>query len=498
MDIRKKKFKGICLVSALVILCFLSVISFFMPNNSADAVSDSSSTRELLLTNYATRSDGLVFDGDNLSVFYKQLTGTATYEKVEELASGKLNSDNFRANNDGNDITVKINGLVWNVMYLSTNKQGDPIVTLWLAGSNQLPSEFQSMRWNDYYDNSNGAYPANMYGTSKIRAVTLNNGGRYATSLDTLSADDVTQELDNPFAIYTMAGIDGSLTSFIDTPSNVAWQELQSAEYAQYSFNNDSYSMASPGNIYNNIDYTIPPSGVEDRATTYTAWKEDNIWLPSMTEVGDRGSTNGIWHTSNNQRSNAGGVETWLRSAAIDYYSNPIILLADGSNIRYLFATEGTVCAARPAFHLNLAKANAASAKAMTSLPQDIEMSYNGEEQGVESKYSQDFLDKVDIKYYDEGSSTPRTTKPTAVGNYTVKYTLSKKYYWSDNLDGAERTKSFTITQRRLDYPTFDNSKYSIQKNYAGDEEISFTLGSYDKNYIEVTYSGTDNGVSYD
>ncbi|MDE5990256.1 MAG: hypothetical protein K2H36_01580, partial [Clostridia bacterium] len=56
----------------------------------------------------------------------------------------------------------------------------------------------------------------------------------------------------------------------------------------------------------------------------------------------------------------------------------------------------------------------------------------------------------------------------------------------------------FTITQRRLDYPTFDNSKYSIQKNYAGDEEISFTLGSYDKNYIEVTYSGTDNGVSYD
>ena len=91
-------------------------------------------------------------------------------------------------------------------------------------------------------------------------------------------------------------------------------------------------------------------------------------------------------------------------------------------------------------------------------------------------------MDYVDIAYYDEGSSTPRT-KPTAVGNYTVKYTLKDGYYWSDNLGGAERIKKFTIKQRRLDFPKFDNGQYSIQKQYAGDEDISFTLGNYDKTY---------------
>ena len=77
----------------------------------------------------------------------------------------------------------------------------------------------------------------------------------------------------------------------------------------------------------------------------------------------------------------------------------------------------------------------------------------------------------------DEGSSTPRT-KPTAVGNYTVKYTLKDTgHYFADNLGGAERTKSFKISTRKLDFPTFQNNQYLIKKQYAGDEEISFDFG---------------------
>ena len=67
-----------------------------------------------------------------------------------------------------------------------------------------------------------------MYGTSMIRAVGLNNGGKYATNFDSLS-NETSQNSSNVFAIYTMEDISGSLTSFIDTPSNVEWQETVSA-----------------------------------------------------------------------------------------------------------------------------------------------------------------------------------------------------------------------------------------------------------------------------
>ncbi|MDE7336859.1 MAG: hypothetical protein K2N32_01960, partial [Clostridia bacterium] len=312
---------------------------------------------------------------------------------------------------------------------------------------------------------------------------------------------------------YTMDAVDGSLTSFIDAPSAVEWQENEvaidnnfEANGSKYSnnFNNDAYSDKSVGNMVSGKDYTVPPSGTTDRAISYTAWKDDKIWLPSMTETGwsqkSSRDCRGLWRTSTAQRGNDKGSDSsslaaWTRSAGETTYSNCCVLNYDGSaSTNHAVNSERYF---RPAFHLNLKKAEEASVDSLP-VPKDIELEYTGDEQGVESKYDQDFLDRVDIKYYDEGSTTPRSTKPTTVGNYTVKYTLKDGYYWADNLDGAERTKSFKINPLMMDFPTFDNSKYSIQKSYAGDEEISFTLDNFDKKYIEVTYSGADSGVSYD
>ena len=137
MDIKKNKTRGIFVLSVLIILCLCvaSIISYFMPNKSVEAIadlSDATNIGELLLNDYTTRADKMVFNGSNLELLYKQLTGTATYDKVVELSENTLNSDNFRTNNDGKDITVTINGLVWNATYLSRNRDGDPIVTLWL------------------------------------------------------------------------------------------------------------------------------------------------------------------------------------------------------------------------------------------------------------------------------------------------------------------------------------------------------------------------------
>ena len=132
-------------------------------------------------------------------------------------------------------MTITINGKPWYAMYLSSNRNGDPILTLWLADASL------SSQWSYFGDNADGDYPANMYGTSMIRAVGLNNGGKYATNFDSLS-NETSQNSSNVFAIYTMEDISGSLTSFIDTPSNVAWQETVSARDNNFSASGTNYS----------------------------------------------------------------------------------------------------------------------------------------------------------------------------------------------------------------------------------------------------------------
>ena len=460
MDIRKRKIKGIFVLSVLVILCLCvaSVISYFTPNNSASAISDSSSATyigELLSNNYATREDKMLFNGVNLDILYKQLTGTATYEKVKELSVKTLNGDNFRTNNGGKDITVTINGLVWNATYLSTNRQGDPIVTLWLANSNQLPSAYRTSNWNDYSNNTNGAYPANMYGTSKIRAVTLNNGGKYATALNVLTTEEVEQNANNPFAIFTMDSIDGSLTSFIDAPSNVAWQETElSKTYNdfQYNFNNDRYSTVTPANLYSNIDYS--------KKTNYDIWKEDKVWLPSMTETGwSDNSIKGMWHTNANQRGNDNGSDvananSWSRTGIDGYVlARTLASTGVGGSNQSVVSTY----AVRPAFHLNLRKAEEAS-NAIAVPPETLESVYdtNAVDLTSESWYSDNIKKFVDVsyEYFKVGQDTSGTgttvTQIKNAGVYKVKFSIKDPslHLWKGG--GSIKTLTYTVKQKTL------------------------------------------------
>ena len=99
-----------------------------MPNKSVEAIadlSDATNIGELLLNDYTTRADKMVFNGSNLELLYKQLTGTATYDKVEELSEKTLNSDDFRTNNNGKSITVTIDGIEWNAVYCRLIKRAN-------------------------------------------------------------------------------------------------------------------------------------------------------------------------------------------------------------------------------------------------------------------------------------------------------------------------------------------------------------------------------------
>ena len=207
MDIGNKKTKAIIVLSLLMILCLCmaSVLSFLTPNKSAEAVGnfrDTINVDNILLENYETNSKK--FNGHQLDKLYSLITGVknATYEDVLGAVKSPKTSEYFRTKN-GKDITLTLfNDTVWNVTYLYTNRQGDPIATVWLASSNN------TAKWNMYSDNADGNYPSNMYGTSMIRAVTLNNGGKYATSLSNMPSIDYEQDINNMFAKLTMEDID--------------------------------------------------------------------------------------------------------------------------------------------------------------------------------------------------------------------------------------------------------------------------------------------------
>ncbi|MDE7336877.1 MAG: hypothetical protein K2N32_02050, partial [Clostridia bacterium] len=479
MDIRKKKIKGYFALTVILImcLCIVSAMSFFMPYERAEAISDLQQVKDLgnlLVDNYEEKEK--IFDGNQLSKLYSALLSEdgATYADVKSATSGAngvKTSEDFRSKyNENKDLVVTIGGLTWNVMYLSNTKAdgtGDPIVTLWLTDSAQLPEKYQTSQWNTYGGNNvNGAYPANMYGTSYMRAVALNNGGKYATSISALSSTGATQSYDNPFAMFTMPNTStykSSLINYITMPSEVEWQEKETSSTTtggdnsyEYNFNNDAYSSSSPGSMYQNIDYTVPYTGMtkEERIADYTAWKEDNIWLPSLAEVGwSDSSIKGMWSTNANQRGNLTNVNSWMRSASTSNYINVATLLVNGTFYGTPFPSATSSYAVRPAFHLNLAKAEESSTAPIPQTKGDTKKYHdNGNDVVFElDKIGSDYVD-INVTATDmDGNalSSPSylvensvlSFNASQVGKYVVTVKPKDGESWAD---GTNSEKSYT------------------------------------------------------
>ena len=199
------------------------------------------------------------FDSANFSILKKYISGNvdATISDIDTMATsisdasimraktldaGTLNDIEYTAKTSSQDIVVRLGGLDWQVMYLSKDKNGNSILTLWLSNSTQEAWADRSATEGEYYGFLNGGlysdwacnwysnitspYPCAMYGTSYINAVTLNNGGQYATDVSTLSAE-VEKDANSVFATFTMEEF--GLTDYLVTPRYVSWQENQSA-----------------------------------------------------------------------------------------------------------------------------------------------------------------------------------------------------------------------------------------------------------------------------
>jgi len=310
-------------------------------------------------------------NASSVKTLLSYLTGedTTTNSKINNLAASTMNSADIRKvvygtnKTAGQNVLVTLGGLEWEVVYLSMDNNGNPILTLWLSNNSQEAFKGRSQTEGEYYGYLNHTetgltglfssysagydqvdkkyeYVSNVYGVSYVRAVTLNNGGKYGTSSTSFAL--ATKSSTNVFAPFTISkdGEYNDITDFLITPANVSWQEYQSNKEINdfTNYHNDSWS-AESGDTYSASQY-------------FSAWKDDFLWLPSEAETGTRGdgdgtnsdgsykpNDSGLWRTNASQRTNFTGSTTINYNLLND---NASYKVGSKTTSRYMYASTGT------------------------------------------------------------------------------------------------------------------------------------------------------------
>lgn len=352
--------------------------------------------------------NGSSFSETNLNTLLKYISGSAdttTSNKatIDGMASSKTKASIIRSKTynktSSQDVVVRFGGLDWQVVYLSKDTSGNTIITLWLTNCKQEAWGSTTKNLGNYHGLLNGGLysdwsanwsedapsshnPSNMYGLSYIRSATLNNGGSYASQSNAWNPGS--QSTDSPFAKFTMSSVSGNVTEYLVKPANVQWQEYgqNTRTYigVAYSASNENWSSSIPNSgSYNGTSYRFYYNSSKRSYYNYAtkeenaAWKNDYIWLPSISETGDSSSHPGMWGLSNNQRKNFNGSTTdlsgtvgtinnsgvytysWTRSAFLDSSLYGMLLFPNGAQGDGEFVNQSL--AVRPALHFNLSKA---------------------------------------------------------------------------------------------------------------------------------------------
>ena len=325
------------------------------------------------------------FNKDTLQTLFNYIGGAnnTQYKTIETLSKGQTPDEmpghsalqirqKTYGKTNSQDIVITLGGFKWQVEYLSTDTEGNAILTLWYTGEQQIYSKWSMYAYNNYRVN----YPSNMYGTSYMNAVTLNNGGYYATGTNSLTY--ASQSSSSVFANFTMSNY--GLTNYLVKPNKVPWQVGQTVRYKfiqqdtyyvnHYKNNGTPYRYEDPNNSAGpfsfkyDTDYTYSGNGgvkdILNNSTTmvyYYAWANSYLWIPSVIETGfgETGcNEDGIWQTSLKQR--CFYAYHWLRSGNLNYAGQCDQLCADGwFGSARLGVTDSY--AVRPAMHLNLTEA---------------------------------------------------------------------------------------------------------------------------------------------
>ncbi len=391
----------ITVIGAGVVLWY----TVFRPSNAFTSSNTSSFKRvNELLVNKTTATGQKPFDSDTVETMVNMIYGSAgnIYDQMNSMSAtttprtaATLRAKTYNKTN-GQSIVVRLGGLDWIVTFVSKDRYGDLVATLWLSNnyqsewgttSNNLGEHYGLVNgglysdWSaDWYHRYAGTYPSSMYGTSYIRTATLNNpySKRYSTDNDTIEQYTYSGSSDHIFALYTVAS--KGLTYYLKTPYNMSWmnalQNPANRNQSTYWLTNEALTSTNSSN-YTGSWVSSSQDFYSANSTYYTSWGEDYLWLPSMAEVGYCDDYDGLWEMSTAERSTYNGstssistsyigtsqtndsgtayCRTWTRSASCSQssYSMSVYALPAAGNTE----GSGSVCsslAVRPCLLLSL------------------------------------------------------------------------------------------------------------------------------------------------
>ena len=544
-----QQIRRLSLVALALVLCVALGVALLAPT-VADAYNTGSTygTKKISEIFKDNETTGGAFDKTNLESLLDALgaSGATLDNKVSNLQSIVYGNNTTRGNKTYNhtkqiassDIIVRFGGIDWIAVFLSTadttltndnggaggsnyynsadRKQGntpnnqDVVLTLWQATANT-----DKAQWNLYgtsSTNTNGSYPANMYGTSLIRATTLNNGGSYAESLNATSLKAVSQDDTNMYAKFNMDHYkkDGkeyksNIRDFLVAPRYVEWQKNLKLPSdwgwgnAGGSYNNEGwgYQGESAFYLYNGVRYWY------ESKNNYAQWMDDLIWLPASAETGNYWSSKeqtGLWATNAQQRSST--EPAWLRTAVYHYFYGSYDLTADGA-LSWVATSESHLV--RPALHLNLTSAAKAANTVEKPSISNKTVVYNGQAQTVDLGISTADVNQQKVKIEittDNGVSVAATDNggkqvlnATQAGTYNIKISLFDDYRWENNSnlnDTSVITATLKIEKRKvsLDVKLPDGTSATLP--YGTSFNLSSgSVGDY-WSYVSGTSDATD------
>ena len=487
---------------AILILCAVFGLSFAQfiknpsnPVNAFTSVSSSNAVTVPQLWNSSTRS----FNRDAMSTLLKYISSDGSVNGVNttQQTAADIRGYTYNGKTNSQAVVVTLGDYQWQVVYLTrtNDTSGDRIATL-LMVNNDGEARYGSSSYYGTNDFTNG-YPTSMYGTSHIRAVTLNNGGPYVkianNNSNPTSVTQATQDSSHKYALFTVDSL--GLTNYLVQPKNV-WYQTQAqltggANLAGYTLNNESLATNLSGYYDNNTYQT---------KTYYTQWGNDHLWLPSLSETGTSNSELGIWELSTTERSASN--EWWSRSGCYNDSYSAYFLYPSGSISR--IGMVHTSYGVRPSLHLNLDSA-------LNNLTNDIIVESNDSTQGTVSGggvYDFEYTGTTTITalanygyvfdYWQDSSGNkiyqnPYTFPVTKSETYTAYFRLPQVTFTTSN-SGAEIAINNTTTddivrRHQLDF-TADNYLDSVSINGGPPQDIEYLSGTLiaDDTCLGITY----------
>lgn len=548
----KKYFNIFCFIFVAFALSLCGCFVEFSSIN-ANAFTSSNQTSSYVTTiSELWNSSSTSFNISNVNTLLKAVSGNnnssitnMTY--VNNAASSVKTAYDIKYHStgktSGRDLIVYLGGLTWTPVYLSKDISGNSILTLWLSNSYQLSGRtyYRASGYSLYADSfdsyghcyrgdeGNGsetdAYPQNMYGTSMMRAVILNNGGYYAyTGSSLYGYSNFGQSSYSIFAPYTITTSNKTaIADFIVSPNQLSWQRAGQGPTREYGssgqmerYNNEDLQTYRSNSGYYSSSYNYSSKG------NYDAWGTDKLWLPSYYECNDyniaySSTYYGLWRTSAEQRTNttgrtSGSSGAWTRSS--NGHNGSMYFLAGVDWATSNTEDEYAVC--RPALHLNLT--DIANSYQLGSVDSISSVDWNPYKTPnptitVRNKAGKALTRNTDYTVSSSSTSAPGTVTLTitGTGNYTGSltktYTLNKR-----NIAVALRDNSLAIdslvytgsalqpnlknTMRDYGYETASSTSKLNSTGTALTKGTHYTLSysnNTNKGTATVTITGTGN-----